>query len=158
MNRRWLALAVLLFIAEASAGEGELSALDTARAIHRHLAMGELTEAAALSNAPKRRFEVLENYRASVGAEEFMRVFQAYLHPDTRLVAEIARGEHHLLIWELPGLERLAGEHYVSVEGRFLLDDVPSDARRALTVILRKYRAASLSEPPTGEPPRSGPP
>jgi hypothetical protein len=141
MKGRVLALAALVFIAGAGAAEPELSALDTARALHRHLAKGELSEAAALSNAPKRRLEVLQDYRASVGDEEFKRLFEAYLHPQTRLVAEIAHGEHHLLIWQLAGLARLAGEHYVAIDGRFRLDDVPSDARRELTRILRQYRA-----------------
>ena len=33
----------------------------------KHLAEGNLEQAAALSNAPKRRFEVLRDYRDAVG-------------------------------------------------------------------------------------------
>ena len=45
---------------------GELaptSALDAAKLLNLHLSAGDIEEAALLSNAPRRRFEVLRDYR-----------------------------------------------------------------------------------------------
>jgi hypothetical protein len=116
------------------------SALPTAQLLHEHLAAGDITEAAALSNTPRRRYEVLREYRDFVGEDEFKRVYQSYLHPGNRVVAEIAIGRHRLLIWKLVGLERLAGEFFVDVEGRLLIDDVPGETRAQLRQVLRAYR------------------
>lgn len=126
-----------------------VSALDTARLLNLHLSTGDLEEAAGLSNAPRRRFEVLRDYRDSVGAEEFKRVFGQYLQPDTRLVAEIVLGAHRLLIWELkdavPGkAARLAGQYFVDIEGRTLLDDVPGETRNRLRQVLEAYRTGTI--------------
>lgn len=107
----------------------------------RHLAEGDIAEAAAHSNAPKRRYEVLRAYRDAVGEEEFKRVFSQYLAPENRLVAEVVRGRHRLLVWRLTQADgHLAGQYYVEVEGRFLLDDVPSPEREALARELRRIR------------------
>jgi hypothetical protein len=124
------------------------SALDTARLIGLHLATGDLEEAAVLSNAPRRRFEVLQEYRRDVGEEEFRRVFAQYADPRNRLVAEIGIGAHRLLVWELRGAEgepaHLAGQYYVDTEGRVLLDDVPNPVRADLRRILLAYRNGKL--------------
>jgi hypothetical protein len=118
------------------------SARDTALTVLKHLAAGELEQAAALSNAPQRRFEVLRDYRDSVGDEEFKRVFGRFLEPDNRLIAEVAIGPRRLLVWELGEAGRpLAGQFYVEVDGKFLLDDVPSRERAELRRVLRRYRA-----------------
>src|SRR5688572_17896802 len=77
------------------------SALDAARLLNLHLSTGDIEEAALLSNSPRRRFEVLRDYRESVGEEEFKRVFAQYFNPENRLVAEIAIDKHRLLLWEL---------------------------------------------------------
>ena len=80
---------------------GELkpaSALDAAKLLNLHLSSGDIEEAALLSNAPSRRFEVLRDYRESVGEEEFKRVFAQYFFPQNRLLAEIAIGRRRLLI------------------------------------------------------------
>jgi hypothetical protein len=123
----------------------EPSAPDSARAtamrIVRHLADGNLEEAAALSNAPQRRFEVLRDYRDAVGEEEFKRVFGRYFAAENRLIAEVAHGRHRLLVWDLGEAgNRLAGQYYVEVEGRFLMDDVPSRERSELRGVLEEIR------------------
>jgi len=119
------------------------SARDTALTVLKHLAAGDLEQAAALSNAPKQRFEILRDYRDSVGEDEFKRVFGRFLEPDNRLIAEVAIGPRRLLVWELGEAgNQLAGQFYVEVDGRFLLDDVPSRERAELRRVLRRYRAA----------------
>ena len=116
------------------------SARDTALAVLKHLAVGDLEQAAALSNAPKRRFEVLRDYRDSIGEDEFKRRFGQFLAPDNRLIAEVAIGPRRLLVWEF-GNSQLAGQFYIEVEGKFLMDDVPSRERTELRRVLRRYRA-----------------
>ena len=52
--------------------KGELaptSALDAAKLLNLYLSTGDIEEAALLSNAPRRRFEVLRDYRESIGEE-----------------------------------------------------------------------------------------
>jgi len=117
------------------------SARATALLLLEHLAAGNIREAAALSNAPEKREEVLRDYRASVGEEEFKRIFARYLGRANAIVAEVAIGPHRLIIWDLGGPEgRLAGQYYVEHEGRFLLDDLPSEARANLHRVLQVYR------------------
>jgi hypothetical protein len=127
---------------------GELaptSALNAAKLLNLHLSAGDIEEAAMLSNAPRRRFEVLKEYRESVGAEEFKRVFAQYFYPENRLLAEIAIGNHRLLIWNLrDGASRIAGQYFVEIEGRYLVDDVPNDARTSLRWVLEAYRSGKL--------------
>jgi hypothetical protein len=85
---------------------------------------------------------VFREYRSRVGDEEFRRVFREYLGPGNKLMAEVALGKHRLLIWQLgEGHDQLAGQYYVEADGRFLLDDVPSEARTNLRKILESYRA-----------------
>jgi hypothetical protein len=118
------------------------SARDTALTVIKHLANGELEQAAAWSNAPERRFEVLRDYRDSVGEEEFKRIFGRFLAPENRLIAEVAIGPRRLLVWELGEANgQLAGQFYIEVDGKFLLDDVPSRERDQLRRVLRRYRA-----------------
>jgi hypothetical protein len=110
----------------------------------RRLAAGDITEAAALSNAPARRYEVLRDYRASVGEDEFKRIFARYLEPENRIVAEIAIGAHRLIVWDLGAASHhVAGQYYVDVEGSFLMDDVPSETRTNLRRVLETYRKAA---------------
>jgi hypothetical protein len=117
------------------------SAAGTARQVLRRLAEGDITEAAALSNSPKRRYEVLRDYQASVGADEFKRIFARYFEPENRIVAEIAIGPHRLIVWDLgAAAHHVAGQYYVEVEGRFLMDDVPSETRSNLRRVLQSYR------------------
>ena len=127
---------------------GELaptSALDAAKLLNLHLSAGDIEEAALLSNAPRRRFEVLRDYRDEVGAEEFKRVFAQYFYPENRLLAEIAIGKHRLLIWDLrEGTTRIAGQYFVEVDGRYLVDDVPNDERTSLRWVLEAYRSGRL--------------
>ena len=130
------------------------SALNTAKLLNQHLAAGDLTEAALLSNAPRRRFEVLRDFQESVGADEFKRVFAQYLSGQNRLLAEIVIDKHRLLIWQLAldgkaeGMtSRVAGQYFVEIEGRYLIDDVPNDVRTRLRWVLEAYRAGKIARP-----------
>ena len=59
-------------------GRAPTSALGTAMLLNLHLSAGDIEEAALLSNAPRRRYEVLHEYREAVGAEEFKRVSRSF--------------------------------------------------------------------------------
>ena len=124
------------------------SARATAIVVLRHLAEGNIREAAQLSNAPARREEVLRDYQASIGEEEFKRVFSQYLDSSNDVVAEAAIGAHRLIIWRVAGPgNRLTGQFYVESDGKFFLDDVPSETRANLRRVLQSYRnAATASE------------
>ena len=128
--------------------KGELaprSALDAAILLNLHLSAGDIEEAALLSNAPRRRYEVLRDYRDSVGEDEFKRVFAQYFYPENRLLAEIAIGKHRLLIWDLrAGATRIAGQYFVEIDGRYLVDDVPNDERTRLRWVLEAYGSGKL--------------
>lgn len=121
-----------------------LSALDTARLLNQYLTAGRLEDAALLSNSPKRRYAVLQDYRREVGEEAFQRVFEQYFYPENRLAAEIAIGEHTLLIWHLTQTDRYAGLYFMHIEGRALIDDVPSETRSQLRRLLEAYRSGAL--------------
>ena len=112
------------------------SAQPVALAILEHLAAGRLEEAAKLSNEPKEREKVLRDYMASVGEDEFRRVFAEYLsHP---VAKEIAIGPRRLVMWQLG--ERLAGQYYVQSGDTFVMDDRPSEERTALRRVLESER------------------
>jgi hypothetical protein len=122
------------------------SALDTAKLLNLHLSAGDIEEAAMLSNSPRRRFEVLRDYRESVGEDEFKRVFAQYLAPANQLIAEIAIDKHRLLVWDLrEGATRIAGQFFVEVDGKVLVDDVPNDVRTQLRWVLEAYRSGKLA-------------
>lgn len=116
------------------------SARPTAMKVLRLLADGDIETAAKSSNAPERRLEVLRDYRKRVGDEEFKRAFARYF--ETPVVAEVALGPRRLLVWNLG--EDLAAQYYIELEGRFLMDDVPSPARAELARILREFRSGHL--------------
>jgi hypothetical protein len=112
------------------------SAGEVARRMLGHLVEGDLASAARLSNAPEQRERVLRAYLASVGDAEFRRVYAQYAA--VPIAAEVAIGERHLLIWDLPG--SAGGQFFIGRAGAFLLDDVPSAERRTLQRLLRAYR------------------
>lgn len=120
------------------------NALDTAKLLNQRLSAGELEDAALLSNAPKRRYAVLQDYQQEVGEEEFRRVFAQYFYPENRIAAEIAIGAHTLLIWHLAQTDRYAGLFFMEIEGRALMDDVPSETRSQLRRLLEAYRAGDI--------------
>ncbi|HWM42385.1 MAG TPA: hypothetical protein VNP36_08110 [Burkholderiales bacterium] len=110
----------------------------------RHLSEGNLEAAAALSNAPRQRLELLRGYRDAIGEADFKRVFGRYLAPENKLIAEVAIGQRRLLVWELGEAGRqLAGQIYVETGGKFLMDDVPSAERSKLKDVLETYRRKS---------------
>lgn len=121
--------------------EAAESAKDSATRMLRHLAAGEIEAAAALSNAPERRLEVLRDYERSVGDEEFKRIFSRYFAPGNRLFLEAAIGANRLLVWDLGEAgNALAGQYYVEVDGRYLLDDAPNENRANLQRVLEALR------------------
>jgi hypothetical protein len=124
------------------------SALNAAKLLNLHLSTGDIEEAALLSNAPRRRFEVLQDYRQSVGDDEFKRVFAQYFDRNNRLLAEIAIDRHRLLIWDLrEGATRIAAQYFVEIDGRYLIDDVPNDVRTRLRWVLEAYRSGKIAGP-----------
>jgi len=136
---RW-GLALLLALSASSAFSQ--SARPAAEKLLRHLANGEIEAAAQLSNAPARRLEEFTRYRATVGEKEFKKVYSSYFQPANPLVAEIAIGAHRLLIWRLGDAgNHLAGQFYVEKDGRFLMDDTPSETRTKLRRVLEDYRS-----------------
>ena len=78
---------------------------------------------------------------------DFRQVYAEYFRPANRVVAELSTGEHSLLVWYLHESNRYAGQYYVRVEGKTLLDDVPSPERARLRRLLEAIRAGRLSVP-----------
>ncbi|CAM9849480.1 unnamed protein product, partial [Phaeothamnion confervicola] len=120
------------------------SALNTARLLNRYLTSGAVEDAAMLSNAPRRRYEVLHDYKSAVGDDGFKQVYAQYFTPQNRLAAEVALGGHSLLVWHQREGDRYAGQYYVQVEDKVLVDDVPSEARFRLRRILEAIRAGKV--------------
>lgn len=113
-----------------------------------HLSEGKLEAAAALSNAPRQRLELLRGYRDAIGEEEFKRLFGRYFAPENKLIAEVAIGPRRLLVWDLGEAgNHLAGQFYVEVDGKFVIDDVPSRERSELRAVLEKYRREKSRKP-----------
>jgi len=119
------------------------SAQPVALQILRHLAAGEIDQAAKLSNAPERRAEVLREFRARVGDDEFKRVYSEYLAPENRIITELGLGPRRLLVWKLGSAAgRVVGQYYVRVDDQFLMDDERSAERAELTRALAKFRSS----------------
>jgi hypothetical protein len=116
------------------------SARPTAERLLQHLAAGDIDDAAALSNAPAQRAELLRAYRDRVGEREFRRVFAEYAAKP--VVREIAIGERRLLMWDLDG--PLGAQYFVRSGERFVLDDVPSAERAELRRVLAAYRSGRV--------------
>lgn len=120
------------------------SAQPVAVEILRHLAAGDIEQAAKLSNAPERRAEVLREFRARVGEEEFKRVYSEYLATENRIIAELGLGPRRLVVWKLGSAgERVVGQYYVRVGGQFVMDDERSAERAELARRLAAYRNGS---------------
>lgn len=116
------------------------SAAAAGHRVLEHLVAGDIEAAAAASNAPERRREVMREYRARVGEAEFRRVFGEYLAQP--VVAEIAIGERRLLLRRVDG--ELVGQFFVRAAPDFVIDDVPSEERTQLQRVLRAYRSGRL--------------
>lgn len=123
------------------------SALNTAMLLGRFLSRGASEDAAMLSNSPRRRFEILRDYQAAVGDGEFRQVFAEYFDPANRVAAELAIGEHSLLVWHLRKANRYAGQYYIRVEGKVLVDDIPNPVRSNLRRLLEAIRTGRLPLP-----------
>jgi hypothetical protein len=122
------------------------SAAETARRMLELLSQARIDQAAAMSNAPERRRQVLGDYRDTVGESEFKRVFAQYASPPNRLVAEVVIGERHLLVWDLVDAgHRLAGQYFVRAGDGFLLDDAPNAERSRLQRVLGAYRQGRIT-------------
>lgn len=124
-----------------------VSALETAKLLNRHLTAGNIEEAALLSTSPRRKFEVLRDYKDSVSDEGFREVFTEYFVPENRLVAEVSMDGHSLLVWHLRTANRYAGQFYVQIAGKVYIDDMPSPTRSALRGVLDAIRAGKVSLP-----------
>jgi hypothetical protein len=121
--------------------EASESARPVALQILKHLAAGDLEAAAAMSNAPERRLEVLRDFRNTVGEDEFKRLFGRYFAPQNRIVMEAALGKRRLLIWDLGEVgNQLAGQYFVELDGKFVMDDVPNEERAKLQRLLEAQR------------------
>lgn len=123
------------------------SALNTAKLLNRFMTAGRIEDAALLSNAPRRRFEVLRDYRQAVGEEGFRQVYAEYFLPENRLVAEVTMAGHTLLVWHLKSKDRYAGQYYVRVEEKMLMDDIPGETRTRLARLLDAIRTGKLAVP-----------
>lgn len=120
------------------------SAQPVAMQVLRHLAAGDIDAAAKFSNAPERRAEVLREFRARVGDDEFKRVYGEYFAPENRIVAELGLGPRRLLVWKLGSAgDRFVGQYYVLIDGRFLIDDERNSERAELSRALARYRAST---------------
>ena len=122
------------------------SALNTARLVARFLAQGEIEEAALLSNAPRERFDVYKDRLETWGAEQFKQLFAQYRLPANPVIAEIVIGEHSLLIWNLSAQKRLAGQFFVRIEDKVLMDDTPNETRAQLRRVLEAYRSGAAPD------------
>ena len=121
------------------------SALDAARLLNLHLSTGDIEEAALLSNSPRRRFEVLQDYRRTIGDDEFRRVFAEYFDVKNKLIAEIVIGPHSMLVWNQTATSNIAGQFFVKMDdGRYLVDDIPNSTRASLRQVLEAYRAGKI--------------
>lgn len=132
---------------DATAEPEPTSALNTAKLLSLYLTAGKVEEAALLSTAPRRRFEILLDYKTAVGEEDFKQVYTQYFLPQNRLLAEIVMGPHSLLVWHLRDSNAYAGQYYVQVEGKVLMDDAPSLERFRLRRILEAVRAGKIALP-----------
>jgi hypothetical protein len=121
------------------------SALDTARLVVQYLARGDIEEAAMLSNSPRERFERYKERLEMWGEEQFKRLFGEYALPENTVVAEIAIGEHSLLIWNLAKQKQLAGQFFVRIEDRVLMDDTLNPTREQLRRVLQAYRSGAAA-------------
>ncbi len=134
-------------LADAAATPEPTSALNTAKLLNQHLSAGRIEDAALLSTAPRRRFEVLRDYRQAVGEDEFRQVYAQYFLPENRLVAEVIMAGHSLLVWHMKRNDRYAGQYYVQVEGKVLMDDTPSETRTRLSRVLDAIRTGKMPVP-----------
>jgi hypothetical protein len=133
---------------EAAANLRPTNPLNSASLLNHYLSAGRIEDAALLSNAPRRRFEVLRDYEAAVGKEAFKKVYAEYFQPENRLVAQIVIDKHSLLIWHFAKNNRYAGQYYVQVEDKVLLDDAPGETRARLRLLLEAVRRGEIAIPP----------
>lgn len=130
---------------DAAADSAPTDALSAAKLVTRHLAAGRIEEASLLSNAPRARFDRLRESLAGWTEADFERAYGRYFAPGNRIVGEAMIGRHRLLMWHLKDVDHLAAFYFVEVDGRLLLDDVPSEARAKLRRVLEAFRSGRAS-------------
>lgn len=116
-------------------------ALNTAKLVTQYLAAGRIEEASLLSNAPRARFERLRESLTGWSEADFARAYGRYFAPENRIVGDAAIGKHQLVMWYLKDTDYLTGYFLVEVDGRFLLDDIPSETRSRLRQVLEAHRS-----------------
>jgi hypothetical protein len=122
------------------------SALETAKLVTRYLAEGRVEEASLLSNSPKARYERMRESFEGWSEEDFRNTYGRYFASENRIVAEVAIGDHRLLLWNLKELDHVAAFYFVDIEGRLLMDDVPNPTRANLRRVLEAYRSGKITE------------
>ena len=120
-------------------------ALSAAKLVTRYLSAGRIEEASLLSNAPKARFDRLRESLAGWSAADFEHAYGRYFLPENRIVGEAAIGNHRMLMWYLKDVDHVAAYYFVEIDGRFLLDDFPSEARAKLRRVLEAFRTGRVS-------------
>jgi hypothetical protein len=122
------------------------SALETAKLVTRYLSEGRVEDAAQLSNYPKARYERMRESFEGWSEEDFRNTYGRYFASENRIVAEVAIGDHRLLLWHLKEIDHMAAFYLVNIEGRLLMDDVPNPTRTNLRRVLEAYRSGKISE------------
>jgi len=120
------------------------SALATAKLVTRYLSEGRIEDASLLSNAPKARYQLMQESFEGWTQDDFRNTYARYFDAENRIVAEVAMGEHRLLIWHLRDQDHLAAFYLVEADGRLLLDDVPNATRANLRRVLEAYRSGKI--------------
>lgn len=116
-------------------------AISTAKLVTQHLAAGRIEDVSLLSNAPKARYERLRESLTGWTEADFARAYSRYFAPENRFVGDAAIGNHRLVMWYLKDTDYLTGYFLVEMDGKFLLDDIPSETRSKLRQVLEAHRS-----------------
>ena len=115
--------------------------------INLHLSDGDIEEAALLSNAPRRRYEVLRDYREIDRRRRVQARLRAILRSGEPRCSPKSSIDNRTPADLGPARRRdasIAGQYFVEVDGRYLIDDVPNEQRTRLRWVLEAYRAGKL--------------
>lgn len=100
------------------------NAVSTSFLFYNYLAAGDLEKASQLATDPKMVKDKWAKYREGIDPEDFKRDMQEYFTTRYLIVAEIVRGEKHMLVVQPPtGREDAGGQIYVKTNTGFMLDE-----------------------------------